>query len=52
MIEAAAAGGCRRLEELIDDGRGQRLEVNAYGGEITVSAWNRNAVRVEANTSR
>jgi DUF4097 and DUF4098 domain-containing protein YvlB len=32
-------------------GRGQRLEVNAYGGEITVSAWNRNAVRVEANTS-
>jgi DUF4097 and DUF4098 domain-containing protein YvlB len=32
-------------------GRGQRLEVNAYGGEITVSAWNRNAVRVEASTS-
>jgi hypothetical protein len=32
-------------------GRGQRLEVNAYGGEITVSAWNRNAVRIEANAS-
>jgi DUF4097 and DUF4098 domain-containing protein YvlB len=31
--------------------RGQRLEVNAYGGSITVQAWNRNAVRVEANTS-
>jgi hypothetical protein len=32
-------------------GRGQRLGVNAYGGEIRVSAWNRNAVRIEANTS-
>jgi DUF4097 and DUF4098 domain-containing protein YvlB len=31
--------------------RGQRLEVNAYGGEIAVQAWNRNAVRIEANTS-
>ena len=31
--------------------RGQRLEVNAYGGEISVSAWNQNAVRIEANTS-
>lgn len=28
--------------------RGQRLEVNAYGGEIAVSTWNRNALRVEA----
>ncbi|MFL5401512.1 MAG: DUF4097 family beta strand repeat-containing protein [Gemmatimonadales bacterium] len=32
-------------------GRGQRLEVNAYGGTITVQGWNRNAVRIEANTS-
>ena len=31
--------------------RGQRLQVNAYGGDVTVRAWNRNAVRVEANTS-
>jgi DUF4097 and DUF4098 domain-containing protein YvlB len=31
--------------------RGQRLEVNAYGGTITVQSWNRNTVRVEANTS-
>lgn len=31
--------------------RGQRLEVNAYGGGITVSAWNRNTVRVETNAS-
>ncbi len=31
--------------------RGQRLEVNAYGGEISVSTWTRNAVRVEADPS-
>jgi DUF4097 and DUF4098 domain-containing protein YvlB len=33
--------------------RGQRLEVNAFGGEVTVKTWNRNAVRVQADpTSR
>ena len=31
--------------------RGQRLEVNAFGGEIALNAWNRSTVRVEANTS-
>jgi DUF4097 and DUF4098 domain-containing protein YvlB len=31
--------------------RGQRLEVNAYGGDIRVSTWDRNSVRVEANGS-
>jgi len=31
--------------------RGQRLQVNAFGGDVTIRAWNRNAVRVEANTS-
>jgi len=29
--------------------RGQRLAVNAYAGEVTVRAWNRNAVRIEAD---
>jgi DUF4097 and DUF4098 domain-containing protein YvlB len=31
--------------------RGQRLDVNAFGGEIVVRAWNRNAIRIEATTS-
>src|SRR3982751_4766921 len=31
--------------------RGQRLDVNAFGGEVTVRAWNRNAIRIEATTS-
>ncbi len=29
--------------------RGQRLEVNAFGGEVTVKTWSRNAVRVQAD---
>jgi DUF4097 and DUF4098 domain-containing protein YvlB len=31
--------------------RGQRLDVVASGGELTVRAWNRNAVRVESSAS-
>jgi DUF4097 and DUF4098 domain-containing protein YvlB len=31
--------------------RGQRLDVNAYGGDIKVTAWDKNTVRVEANGS-
>jgi DUF4097 and DUF4098 domain-containing protein YvlB len=31
--------------------RGQRLEVNAFGGEISVGTWARNAVRIEAEPS-
>jgi hypothetical protein len=31
--------------------RGQRLDVNSNGGEVTVRAWNRNAIRIAANTS-
>ena len=32
--------------------RGQRLAVNAYAGEVTVRAWNRNAVRIEADANQ
>jgi hypothetical protein len=31
--------------------RGQRLEVNAFAGEITVATWNRNAVRVQGEST-
>lgn len=41
----------QQVDTTITVGRGQRLDVNAFGGEVTVHAWNRNAVRVEANTS-
>ena len=48
---ALALAALQQTDTSVAVGRGQRLEVNAYGGEIAVSAWNRNAVRVEANTS-
>jgi DUF4097 and DUF4098 domain-containing protein YvlB len=41
----------QQVDTTVTVGRGQRLEVKAYSGQITVQAWNRNAVRVEANTS-
>jgi hypothetical protein len=48
---ALALVAAQQTDTSVAVGRGQRLEVNASGGGITVSAWNRNAVRVEANTS-
>ena len=41
----------QQVDTTMNVGRGQRLDVNAYGGEVTVRAWNRNAIRVEASTS-
>jgi DUF4097 and DUF4098 domain-containing protein YvlB len=38
----------QQVDTTMNVGRGQRLDVNAYGGDITVRAWNRNAVRVVA----
>jgi hypothetical protein len=48
---ALVLAGFQQTDTSLTVSRGQRLEVNAYGGEIIVQAWNRNAVRVEANTS-
>lgn len=48
---ALALAAVQQTDTSVVVSRGQRLEVNASGGEITVIAWNRNAVRVEANTS-
>jgi DUF4097 and DUF4098 domain-containing protein YvlB len=45
---ALALAAAQQVDTTVNVGRGQRLDVNAYGGEITVLAWNRNAVRVEA----
>jgi DUF4097 and DUF4098 domain-containing protein YvlB len=41
----------QQIDTTLPAERGQRLQVNAYGGDVTVRAWNRNAVRVEATTS-
>jgi hypothetical protein len=41
----------QQVDTTLNVGRSQRIDVNAYGGEIRVQAWNRNAVRVEASTA-
>jgi DUF4097 and DUF4098 domain-containing protein YvlB len=48
---ALAFAAAQQVDTTVNVGRGQRLDINAYGGEVTVHAWNRNAVRVEASTS-
>jgi DUF4097 and DUF4098 domain-containing protein YvlB len=48
---ALALAAAQQVDTTVNVGRGQRLDVNAFGGEVTVRAWNRNAVRVETITS-
>jgi DUF4097 and DUF4098 domain-containing protein YvlB len=48
---ALALAAAQQVDTTVNVGRGQRLQVNAFGGEVTVRAWNRDAVRVEATTS-
>lgn len=51
LTGALTLAAARQADTTVSVARGQRLEVNAFGGEIAVHAWNRNAVRVEAGTS-
>jgi DUF4097 and DUF4098 domain-containing protein YvlB len=45
----AAVALSQQIDSTIPVERGQRLTVSAFAGEIAVTAWNRNAVRVEAD---
>lgn len=55
MLLTLAAGlvlaAAQQIDTTLTAERGQRLQVNAYSGSVTVRAWNRNAVRVESATS-
>jgi DUF4097 and DUF4098 domain-containing protein YvlB len=51
LAATLALPAAQQVDTTVNVGRGQRLDVNAYGGDITVRTWNRNAVRVEASTS-
>lgn len=41
----------QQIDSTVPVERGQRLEVGAYAGEIAVTTWNRDAVRVQADPS-
>jgi DUF4097 and DUF4098 domain-containing protein YvlB len=51
LASAFAVTAGQQVDTTLAVAQGQRLQVNAYGGEVAVQAWNRNAVRVEATTS-
>ena len=55
MLLTLAAGfalaAAQQIDTTVAAERGQRLQVNAHGGDVIVRAWNRNAVRVEGATS-
>jgi hypothetical protein len=48
---ALALTGLQQIDTTVVVSRGQRLDVNAFGGDVTVHAWNRNTIRIEASTS-
>jgi DUF4097 and DUF4098 domain-containing protein YvlB len=39
----------QQIDSTVPVERGQRLEVNAFAGDVAVTAWNRDAVRVQAD---
>jgi DUF4097 and DUF4098 domain-containing protein YvlB len=51
LTAALTLAAAQQLDTTVAAERGQRLQVNAYGGDVTVRSWNRSAVRVEATTS-
>ncbi len=51
VLGTLALASLQQTDTTVAVGRGQRLDVNAYGGGITVRAWDQNSVRVEASTS-
>jgi DUF4097 and DUF4098 domain-containing protein YvlB len=51
LASALVMTAAQQVDTTLAVTQGQRLQVNAYGGEVTVQAWNRNAVRVQATTS-
>lgn len=51
LASAAVMSAAQQIDTTVTVAQGQRLQVNAYGGEVSVQTWNRNAVRVQSSTS-
>ncbi|MDQ3209358.1 MAG: hypothetical protein M3Q37_12240, partial [Gemmatimonadota bacterium] len=51
LVATLTLAAAQQIDTTVTAERGQRLQVNAYGGDVTVRSWNRSAVRVEATTS-
>jgi len=51
VTASVALAALQQTDTTVAVTRGQRLDVNSFGGEIVVHAWNRDAIRIEATTS-
>jgi DUF4097 and DUF4098 domain-containing protein YvlB len=51
LASTVAMTAAQQIDTTLAVSQGQRLHVHAYGGEVSVQAWTRNAVRVEATKS-
>jgi DUF4097 and DUF4098 domain-containing protein YvlB len=51
LAAALSLAPAQQFDTTVAAERGQRLQVNAFGGDVTVRAWNRNGVRVQATTT-
>jgi len=47
---ALALAAAQQVDTTVAAQRGQRLQVNAFGGDVTVRSWNRDAVQIQAST--
>jgi DUF4097 and DUF4098 domain-containing protein YvlB len=51
LASAVAMTTVQQIDTTMSVAQGQRLQVNAFGGDVSVQSWNRNAVRVQSNGS-
>jgi DUF4097 and DUF4098 domain-containing protein YvlB len=51
ILTGTLAFAAQQVDTTLNVVRGQRIDVNASGGDISVRAWNRNAVRIQASSS-
>ncbi len=50
LAAALTLAAAQQVDTTVTAQRGQRLQVNAYGGEVTVRSWNRDAVQIQASS--
>jgi hypothetical protein len=50
LTAALTLAAAQQIDTTVAAQRGQRLQVNAFGGDVTVRSWNRDAVQIQAST--
>ena len=50
LAAALTVAAAQQMDTTVAAQRGQRLQVNAFGGDVTIGAWTRDAVQIQAST--